>query len=95
MMSQEDWKRTLDELMGIVNATGYGASMHRAISEYHGKPYNKKLNIALICGGCGSSIYFAVDRLYHTHLSKTASPPGAKCPKCSHAGEHEYQGVAS
>ena len=93
MMTQDDWKSFLDALMGAVNAAGYGASLHGAVSNYHGKPYNKKLNIWLVCGGCASSMYFAVDRLTKNDLLASARPPKASCPRCKHAGDHEYRGI--
>jgi hypothetical protein len=95
MMEQPKRHKALDDLASIVNATGYGAAFHKAISEYHGKPYNKKLNFMLICGGCASSFYFAVDKLLHSHLFKTASPPQVECPHCGHDGDHDYDGFGS
>lgn len=95
MMDQRDWHSALDDILSIVNATGYGAAMHKAISEYHGKTYNKKLNFGLTCGGCGASIYFALDRLYHSHFQKQVSPPAVQCPSCKHSGKHSYDGIVS
>lgn len=95
MVTRDDWKKAIDRLMAIVGVSSTGGKLYTAISEYHGNPRNKALNLALTCGGCASGIYFGVSRLSSDHLKKESTPPAAKCPHCGHTGDHDYVGVHS
>lgn len=95
MMTKDDWKKAIDKLMALVGASSMGGKLHQAIKEFHGKPTNKALNLALTCGGCASGMYFLVSKLGPDHLKKDATPPAVKCPHCGHIGNHGYGGVVS
>jgi hypothetical protein len=95
MMTQDDWKKAIDRLMALTGGSAAGGRLYTAIREYHGKPNNKALNLALACGGCTSMIYYAVSKLSENHLRKDTTPPAVKCPLCGHTGNHGYAGVSS
>lgn len=93
MMSQDDWERAIDRLMSLVSVSAGGGRLYTAISEYHGRPQNKALNLALTCGMCTKMIYVGVKNLRSDHLKKDATPPSVTCPHCQHDGDHNYEGV--
>lgn len=96
MMSKEDWKKVLDDVMAAVGAASSGGALHTAVAAHQGKPTNKKLSIALTCGQCASAMYFGISRIAANHWSKDSTPPAVSCPKdgCGHTGNHKYQGLA-
>ena len=93
-MSKQNWHNAIDDVVAGVGATGAAGAVHKAIVEHQGKTYNKKLNIAMSCARCASTMYFAITRIAAQHWAKSATPPPAvACPKCGHTGEHSYQGL--
>jgi len=93
MMKKDDWSQALDQLMSFLGVASYGATLHKAVCDYHGRPHNKNLYLALKCGGCTSKIYFAIKKLNAAMFQEYSDLPSVQCPKCRHHGDHRFDAI--
>jgi hypothetical protein len=88
-----DWHKIVDD---IANAIGFAASGHQLVTAIKNhRVNNEPIALALTCGQCLQSMYFAAEKIAANHLHKTAPPVAIECPNCGHDGNHHYDGVVT
>ena len=85
------WHKVIDDLMALAMAGGSGYALSQAIKNE--KMKGNHLGLALTCGGCLASLYFAADKIHDHYLDHHSSPPSIQCPDCGHDGNHHYHGI--
>ncbi|MBM3223277.1 MAG: hypothetical protein FJZ47_05675 [Candidatus Tectomicrobia bacterium] len=92
------WHLSLDDIVAVVNAGGYGASLYKAIRDYNlarkaNRATESALMLSLLCGGCSASFYFAIDKLYHDHFERRTDGSDIACPHCGHDRHHYHDNL--